>query len=218
VRRLLRPELPLQLSSPVSRVSALAHKLVAALAPSATTDGEHRVLRVLADHVNGKTGLCWPSIHRLRQRTGFTARTIERALEKFQQQRVIVEVHRRPNGDRVFGFVALLKNPWKSCGKPVDGPSQRSLNWDPTIANSDPVRHETGPNPEALNEFQPRSGSDQVLDQETREEGADAPVPNVHFESADSPPPTPNYLDKLRQLKAHLDATPRPARRRRFRA
>lgn len=200
-------------------MSALAHKVVASLPPTATTDGEHRVLRVLADHVNGKTGLLWPSTYRLRQCTGFTKRTIERALEKFERMGVVVPVHRRPNGDQVYGFAGLFNRELlKTGGKAVDGASQGSLFVDPTIPNRDPVRHETAAKLGQVNGFEQRSGSDQVLDQETKAEGAGAPVPKLHFESADSRPPTPNPLEQLRALKARLDATPRPAPRRRLRA
>lgn len=121
-------------STPVA-VSHQAHQFVASLPPAATTDGEQRTLRALADFHWHRSGLIYPNVSTLTGRTGFDARTLRRHLTKFQEQGWLVLLDRRR---QVFAFPSLLKTPWKTCGKPVEALPGGSAAKQPPICEADP--------------------------------------------------------------------------------
>jgi hypothetical protein len=181
-------------------VSWLAHDAIAALPPGATTDGEHRILRSLADCVNRRSGLLWPAIGYLHTKTGYKPRYITLCLRRFEERGWLAGVGRRGRVT-VYDF-ALLKTLSKTRGKPVEDAHQRSLPYAPAIAEQDPGCTISAVSDTPVETSRSDPGMNRELNQERRAERRGAP-------------PTP--LDRIRfeQVKANLASGALVDRRRR---
>lgn len=170
-------------------MSHQAHRFVAGLPADATTDGEQRTLRALADHHNHRSGLLYPSLGTMTKRTGFPARTLRRHYAKFIAEGWLAVLDQRR---QVMAFPSLLKTPWKGCGKRVDGRPGGSAEVAPGIPHADPV----GPLLALCDAPVETCGPDQDLNRDLkreRTEGAGAP-------------PTLDDVRRFQAVKAGLES------------
>jgi hypothetical protein len=210
--------------------------------PTRIADGEFRILQYIAWDARPDGRRQYVTPRKLAENAGFPIATINLALRRFAERgwmTVLREDGRVVDWQLTIERDDLLKSLLKSCGNPVENSSggvmqDREIE-DAGSPDRDPASQQIGVNEKTyrglavLSVFSPSSFR---LKEEEKAALRAAPSPNLHSENADPEPPAPTDADappqpstdelsiddvraRLATLKARLEATPPPARRRR---
>lgn len=80
-------------------------------APKEWSSAERLVALVIADHVGDSTGECWPSVQRISERSGITARQVQRIVNKLETYGCI-ERRARFDNNRQTTNIYLWRDLW----------------------------------------------------------------------------------------------------------